>query len=108
MALCAGSPNASVRPHTAARAQSGVALAAASVGGRAQQAGSSSGCVGERGSRHMTALRVAWRIRNVAVYASIVPFLVMLAFALDDSPFHGALQFVVARSFPGSNSYFSA
>ena len=55
----------------------------------------------------MTTLAVAWRIRRVAVYASIVPMLLMLAFDIPGSPLRYVLQFVVHRVVSDSGTYFN-
>ena len=55
----------------------------------------------------MTTLAVAWRIRRVAVYASIVPMLLMLAFGITGSPLRYVLQFVVHRVVSENGSYFN-
>ena len=55
----------------------------------------------------MTTLAVAWRIRRVAVYASIVPMLSMLAFGISGSPLYYVVQFVVHRVVSDNGTYFN-
>jgi hypothetical protein len=55
----------------------------------------------------MTTLTVAWRIRRVAVYASIVPMLLTLAFGIAGSPLHYVVRFVVHRVVSDNGTYFN-